>query len=84
MPAHFIYFIQHCFIYRPLDSTVPEDAGIEPLGLLRPWPIQSAALTTRLDLIHNLTHQKLIEKNVSPGEDDGKVSLRTLATQAQE
>ena len=24
------YFIQHCFIYRPSDSTVSEDAGIEP------------------------------------------------------
>ncbi len=25
-----MYFIQHCFICRPSDSTVPEDAGIEP------------------------------------------------------
>jgi hypothetical protein len=25
-----IYCIQHCFICRPLDSTVSEDAGIEP------------------------------------------------------
>ncbi len=25
-----MYFIQHCFICRPLDSTVSEDAGIEP------------------------------------------------------
>jgi hypothetical protein len=25
-----IYFIQHCFIRRPSDSTVPEDAGNEP------------------------------------------------------
>jgi hypothetical protein len=24
------YFIQHCFICRPSDSTVPMDAGIEP------------------------------------------------------
>ncbi len=24
------YFIQHCFICRPSDSTVPEDTGIEP------------------------------------------------------
>jgi hypothetical protein len=24
------YCIQHCFIYRPSDSTVSEDAGIEP------------------------------------------------------
>ncbi len=26
----FMYFIQHCFICRPSDSTVTEDAGIEP------------------------------------------------------
>ncbi len=26
----FMYCIQHCFICRPLDSTVSEDAGIEP------------------------------------------------------
>jgi hypothetical protein len=26
----FKYFIQHCFICRPSDSTVSEDAGIEP------------------------------------------------------
>ncbi len=26
----FLYDIQHCFICRPSDSTVSEDAGIEP------------------------------------------------------
>ncbi len=26
----FMYFIQDCFISRPSDSTVSEDAGIEP------------------------------------------------------
>ncbi len=26
----FPYVIQHCFICRPSDSTVPTDAGIEP------------------------------------------------------
>jgi hypothetical protein len=26
----FMYFILHCFICRPSDSTVSEDAGIEP------------------------------------------------------
>jgi hypothetical protein len=26
----FSYYIQHCFICRPTDSTVPTDAGIEP------------------------------------------------------
>ncbi len=28
--SFFSYYIQHCFICRPLDSTVPTDAGIEP------------------------------------------------------
>jgi hypothetical protein len=28
----FIYFLQHCFICRPSDSTVSEDAGIETQG----------------------------------------------------
>jgi hypothetical protein len=26
----FMYFIRHCFIGRPSDSTVPENAGMEP------------------------------------------------------
>ncbi len=26
----FSHYIQHCFICRPSDSTVPTDAGIEP------------------------------------------------------
>jgi hypothetical protein len=43
-----MYCIQHCFICRPSDSTVSEDAGIELLRL-RHW--HSDAPTTRLDLI---------------------------------
>jgi hypothetical protein len=39
------YYIQHCFICRPSDSTVTTDAGIE----LVHW--QSDALTIRLDHI---------------------------------
>ncbi len=30
-----MYFILHCFICRPSDYTVSENAGIEPTGLLR-------------------------------------------------
>ncbi len=50
--------IQHCFIYRPSDSTLSEDAGIDS-GL---WHWQPDALTLRLDLIHtrlNLIHTRL-------------------------
>jgi hypothetical protein len=25
-----MYIVQHCFIWRPSDTTVSEDAGIEP------------------------------------------------------
>jgi hypothetical protein len=42
-----VYHIQHCFTCRPSDSTVSEDAGIEP-GLLRLRRWQSDALTTRV------------------------------------
>jgi hypothetical protein len=31
----FMYFIQHCFICRPSDCTVSEDAGIEPRTVIR-------------------------------------------------
>ncbi len=31
----FMYFIRHCFICRPLDSTVSDDAGIEPGSVTR-------------------------------------------------
>jgi hypothetical protein len=57
-----MHVIQHCFIFRSSDSTVSDDAGIEPRT------VASLALTTRrsdhfargdpihtwLDLIHKL------------------------------
>ncbi len=49
-----MYVIQHCFICRPLDSAVSEDAGIEP------WTVVTLASTARrsnplaIDLIHTL------------------------------
>ncbi len=42
----FMYVIQYCFICQPSDSTVSEDAGIEPST------VATLALTTRLDLSH--------------------------------
>ncbi len=48
--SFFSYCIQHCFICRPSNSTVPTDAGIGP-GPLQLVHWQSDALTTRLDLI---------------------------------
>jgi hypothetical protein len=59
-----MYDIQYCFIYRPSDSIVSEDAGIEPRTVtslrLRHW--LSDAPTTQLDLIHirlDLIHTRL-------------------------
>ncbi len=49
----YMYDIQNYFIYRPSDSKVSEDAGIEPstvASVLRHW--QPDAPTTRKDLIH--------------------------------
>jgi hypothetical protein len=43
-----MYCIQHCFIRRPSDSTVSEDARIEP----RTVATSALAVSTRLDLIH--------------------------------
>jgi hypothetical protein len=36
-----MYVIQHCFIYRPSDFTVSEDAGIDPKI------VETLALTAR-------------------------------------
>ncbi len=49
----FLVLVQHCFI-RPSDSTVSEDAGIEP------WTVATSALAVRrsnhsASLIHNST-----------------------------
>ncbi len=40
--SFFMYFIQHCFICRPSDSTVSEDAGID-----QPRTVATLALTAR-------------------------------------
>ncbi len=56
-----MYDIQHCFICRPSDFTVSEDAGIEP-RIVATTALAADALTTRLDLIHfrlDLIHARL-------------------------
>ncbi len=47
----FKYTIQHCFICRQSDTTVSEDAGIDP-GLLRFCRWQLESLICKLDLIN--------------------------------
>ncbi len=55
--------IQHCFICRPLDSTVAEDARIEP-GTVATFAMADT-LVTRLDLIPqiwlDLIHQTRLD-----------------------
>jgi hypothetical protein len=46
-----MYDIQHCFICRPLDSTVSEDSGIEPKTVATTALAVRRSITTRLDLI---------------------------------
>ncbi len=48
-----MYCIQHCFICRPSDTTVSEDAGIEPRTVATA-ALAVDALTTQLDLIRTL------------------------------
>jgi hypothetical protein len=44
--------IQHCFICRPSDSTLSEDAGIEPRTVATTALAVRRSITTRLNLIH--------------------------------
>jgi len=46
-----MHYIQHCFICRPSDSTVTEDAWIEPRTVATSALALTYALTIRLDLI---------------------------------
>jgi hypothetical protein len=48
-----MYFMQHCFICPPSDSSVSEDARTESLnlGLLRFWHCRSDALTHKVDWV---------------------------------
>ncbi len=48
-----MYVIQHCFICRPSDSTVSDDAGIKPRTIATSINVPDV-LTTWLDLIHEL------------------------------
>ncbi len=52
----FLKFTKFNPAYRPLDSTVTEDAGIDPITVATFELAFTQALTTQLDLIHkNLT-----------------------------
>jgi hypothetical protein len=48
------YNIQHCFICRPSDSTVPTDAGIEPRTVATDALVVRRSNHYRLDLIRKL------------------------------
>jgi hypothetical protein len=56
-----MYYIQHCFICRPSDSTVSEDAGTEPRTVAT-TALTVGALTTWLNLIHEIYQFFLVKK----------------------
>ena len=59
-----MYFIQPCFVCRPSDSTVSEDADIEPRTIATSaFMILSDSLTTQLDLIH--TKNKAVKYHIN-------------------
>jgi hypothetical protein len=51
-----MYFIQDCFIFRPSDSTVSEDAGIKSRTVETSALAVRRSITTRLHLIHTRLH----------------------------
>ncbi len=78
----YMYFIQLCFICRPEDSSVLEDAGIEPRTietlvlevrrsnhLARSYPQGQISSTTRLDLIHKARYHPQLGQISSPRLD---------------
>jgi hypothetical protein len=50
--SFFLYCIQHCFICRPSDSTVSEDAGIEPRT------VATMALMARRSSLSAISHSQ--------------------------
>jgi hypothetical protein len=57
-----MYDIQQCFICRPSDFSVSEDAGIEPRTVATTALAVTDAVINRLDLIHirlDLIHTRL-------------------------
>jgi hypothetical protein len=60
----FMYCIQHCFICRPSDSTVSEDAGIE-LRTVATTALIVRRSNTRLNIIHHHHYHHQISKSSS-------------------
>ncbi len=63
-------FIQRCFICRPSDSTVPEDAGIEPRTVST-----SAFFVQHSDQSANLIHIRV--RAICPLSLDGQVCMKS-------
>jgi hypothetical protein len=72
-----MYFIQHCFVCRHSDSTVSEDAGIEPRTVATSALAVRRSITTRLDLIQGYArfHPHEYFDNVSPTSKRDKILL---------
>jgi hypothetical protein len=70
----FTYYIQHCFICRPSDSTVLTDAGIEPRT------VASGAL--QLEYLHwlNKCPSRFLERDIRISRELEKKSFFALLT----
>jgi hypothetical protein len=63
-----VYFIQHCFIFRPTNFTVSEDAGIKPW--IEPRTVVTLALAVRRSNVKTAFKGAHIFKRLwSPGID---------------
>ncbi len=70
------YFIQHCFICRPSESTVSVDAGIELRTVATlALAVRSDSLTTRLDFMPNSARSHLMR--VIDGTEKSKTEIQT-------
>jgi hypothetical protein len=57
LTGRLLYFFQHCFTCRPSDSTVPEEAGIEPR--IEPRIVATLALAVRRSILSARFHPLL-------------------------
>ncbi len=70
----FSYYIQHCFICRPSDSTVPTDAGIEPRT------VATGALAIRRSNHQARSHPRLGQISSAVGQISSAVGQISSAT----
>jgi hypothetical protein len=76
------YNIQHCFICRPSDSTVPTDAGIEPRTVATCSRRETFFLNFFLFFSYFIQHCFICRPSDSTVPTDAGIEPRTVATGA--